>query len=389
MRFVTGYLRPVLFAILSFLVLTASLFLYWRSYSNKELISYFIYPYSDIPLKTYLAYWAPIMHLNHSLFVQYFWFLEGIFTGDWAIFNQLPVEAFLPATLIIIVGSILLTFLFVRISEIWQAGIIVKKGKNYGFLKYAGVPVAASMPVIIYYLMLTAGNLLGYNFYQIFGSGSGLQILSQINVGGGYFSFVGQDFYNIGFGLNSAGNPILNAMLGGNAGNLAILIGKLLPPILSVSLLLTVVFLEVRGSIWRKYLGNYRIMEENSGDGEKIDREFNLTIRKIFGNKVLKRAPLLVLLIIVADIYSESVLGYTLGLGYWYPSIILGNHIYIMVGYLVWPRVYLTLTYGLIWILGSFIASVIRLHMGSNGEDSTLLMEPVYVGGPTIIQVKE
>jgi peptide/nickel transport system permease protein len=365
MKSVTGYPRLILFAVLAFFLLTILLFIYWRSYPNEVLVSAFVNPHSPIPRSVQIVNLSAQMHLNEPLYLQYAWFIEGIFAGNWATIYRLCIETFLPASLLIILASLFISFLFVRVTAQLQARIVLERKKSGNYSWFIWAPIVIIVPLISYYLMLAAVVLMGYEFDSIFGSGSGLSILSAFQ-NSGYISQISENgFRNYALLIHYSGNPFWNALIQGSMGRLEIMIVKVIPPVLSVSLMLFSTLLAIRGSAWKNYLANHQEPGHGTENNRNSVLEANRAVGRTFRQMVLEKAPYLVFLIIISLIYTESLLRYTLGLGFWYTLFFLpyitatADLLYLV----IWPIVYITLIYGIMLIIGSFLASAIKLHL--------------------------
>jgi peptide/nickel transport system permease protein len=105
------------------------------------------------------------MHLNSPIYVQYFYWVQGIFTGDWGIslFTQrnvlLDVQEFLPATIELIMCAAIID-LAIAVPLGLIAGRYANSAVDNGvrILSYLGIAVPAFVVAILFQLFLGYGT---------------------------------------------------------------------------------------------------------------------------------------------------------------------------------------------------------------------------------------
>lgn len=374
MGFGRNVVRQTLLALLAFFLLTFALFLFWRSFSDAALINPFINPHSPIPYKVQADNIQNYLHLNLPVYLQYFGFLSGIFTGKWAYFTD-SIESVLPNTLAMIALSILFAYIFwAVIRRFSRAEKISSRGQRGGAAILYPI-LAIVVPVVVYYVLTGMGLLLSHNSSALFGTGANLKGIVDYTVSPPVvtvsvpawlspFSFL----FTNGQGIRTSTPThlfLIDPLLHGNLYLFAVFLVHMLPTVISVALVLTLFLLFINS---RTGNGEATHREHKSAGAEQKEGGQNRLNRTQSRHAILRKTPYLALAIIASEIYAEVIFGYNAGLGYYFP-VFFSSYPPLQLRLLnVWGAVYIIFTFGLIWIFISFAGSIMRTFYSSRLE---------------------
>ncbi len=332
--------RSILVGILTFFALSFILFVYWKHFPIDYLVGTFINPHSLVPRATQVQMAEAYLHLNLPLYLQYFGFLDNVFTGSWAYsqfynpivsgyytFQVYPVIAnTLPTTLFIMfiaaLFSMALTKLFPASSPIRGKKLPVLTG-----LLSVIVP-AIAVPLILKYIITAAGFI--YGQAGVLFSGPGYN----------YLPAAGQNWINtyipgVLIHTTPTGIPLLDALVNFRALDAVYLFRQMVFLILAAAISLFI---------------SYRLL------------------RRAGGETAPEMGLYFVFAIVFATAFTEYIFGYFGGMGY-YAGFLnpFGNNlaIYATPNNDVWLQVYLLLTYGTMGIAMAVGASLIRIVSGN------------------------
>lgn len=330
MRTLTSVFRTMLLGLLSFILLTFALFIWWRHFSNGVLVSSMMSPHSSVPREVQITLAMQYYHLNVPLYEQYPWFIVNIFTGKWGYMDVYTDGGVLPGSVHYLIlntipDSIFIMFIGMALSACFARIITSHRRRDRKRVLKSGtvraillVVPAIAVPLVISYLLGVISSV--YSPASFFKTPTGPS------------QFIVTTPTHILF---------LDALMSSDFLSALHSFSLILPIILSVTIVLIISIVVSRKA-------------ESKGDAGQTTDPHGGTVWRKFP----VRRSYMVALLVSSVILTEFLFGYSEGLGY-YLQFLFPFDPYMT----VWLAVYLILIYGVIVIslfTGSSILSKVH-----------------------------